>query len=1099
MTTPPTNFKIEIPEIALSKPQEDLLKELKNISDLCSKLYLDIVKLINIDFLDTKSHLIGHLMRELDSGIRESLAYKTDPQLPTEQQIDEIYKIMKTEFKQKGFKNTPKRPKEYISSICKILDTSSEFKLITEWTLSGSQLHHFAHRGQFSTDVRPFRLIEDIWERYQNVLFQIVGSPFALIGVFDNYLAQSVPKKEQIAILGNLLKKPNYQSYFYSNLEQINWLKPLNEADFFNPKNNPKPEPSEDENGFYILSWSIFNYLEWVSKNLPTDDETVVKELVKIIDNIVSYKENGNRIQNFRTDFSIFKILNNIPSDYITETHLSFINHSLETDFHSGLIGSELSKGFITKLISDDKKELLVKLIDIVCSYKKINEDIQPLIEEYWFAKLVNDHKTELSRYTGKEIIEVLLTKIREIKGEDSQSFNVVWIPTIESHEQKSFPQRYEAQLVDLLVECLILMDLENQAFTKKIEELLKDDLDILKRIGIYLINQKFELLNKLLFDLDYNPLEDYNLKHEIYELLKSNSTKLSEDQIKIIIKWIEEKQYYLENVKPEDKDKILAYRKKEWYIPLLASGNQAIKELYNKYNKINEREPDHPGFVSWHTAWAGEATPLQEFELEKATIDKIISEIKNFKEEKGIKKPTVRGFADTIQRDVEKNPLKYCKELEKFNEIDLPYLCAIIRGFINISRKNRDTEENIVKLNWREILNFIDEQINEEFWSLPQTQEFDYRNWFVDETANLIEDGTKDDKTSFDIQLLPKAKKILLKLTKHNVFYSINTEDYVTFALNTTEGKILDAMLNYSLRNYRVVKKEWDKDIKDYFNKKISEKRYVEVFIILGQYLPQFYTLDKEWTGSNFDLIFPLDNKDILKASISGLFFNSIVYSNFYSLFKEKGIYKFLLDSWEENSDGTNESLLRHICLGYAEKWEEIQDNSLIKDLLDKNGALEEIVRFFWIISNNIKQEYLARVKGLWEYIYEKNKNSNITGKLMQWLRIFNKLDDDLFKFCIGGAKFVNIHDVHYIVEYLTKYLDSDIEKTGKILLEIVDNVKILSDYRKEDVIRIVEKLYSENKKQLANDICNKYFEKQNLLFLREIYNKNNIEVKNE
>ena len=362
-----------------------------------------------------------------------------------------------------------------------------------------------------------------------------------------------------------------------------------------------------------------------------------------------------------------------------------------------------------------------------------------------------------------------------------------------------------------------------------------------------------------------------------------------------------------------------------------------------------------------------------------------------------------------------------------------------------------------------------------------------------------MIEDGTKYDRTAFDVKLLPIAKEILLKLTKHNVCYPINNEDYVTFALNSTEGKILDAMLNYSLRKYRVVKKEWDEDIKNYFTKKITEKKHIEVFTIIGQYLPQFYTLDKGWVESNFDLIFPLGNLNILKASISGLLFNPVVYSNFYSLFKEKGIYKFLLDSWEQNNDSLNESLLRHICLGYAERWEELENDSLIKELLKKDDVLEEVVRFFWIISKNIKQDYITRIKKLWKYIFDDNKDSPIVGKLMQWLNIFNELDDDLFNLCVSSAKFVHTYDVHYIIEYLVKYIDSDVKKVGKILSELVGNVNMISDYKKEDVVKIVEKLYSENEKQLADEICNKYFEKQRLLFLREIYNRNNTEVKNE
>lgn len=212
--------------------------------------------------------------------------------------------------------------------------------------------------------------------------------------------------------------------------------------------------------------------------------------------------------------------------------------------------------------------------------------------------------------------------------------------------------------------------------------------------------------------------------------------------------------------------------------------------------------------------------------------------------------------------------------------------------------------------------------------------------------------------------------------------------------------------------------------------------------------------------------------------------------------MFKEKGHYKLFLDSWDQNGETINESVLRHLCLGYAEKWEEIEEDTLIKGLLEKPEALEDVVRFFWIASRNIKSDYIIRIKDLWQYIYENNKESQITGKLIQWLRVFDELDEDLFELCLGGAKFVNTHDVHYVIEYLVNYIDSDVGKVGEILLKLVENVKIISEYKKEDVIKIVEKLYFENKKQLANDICKKYFEKQGLLFLREIYNANNIHI---
>jgi len=1088
-------MEINIPKSDLNPKQIELIKQLELWAEDLPIFYKDNLILIDSEKIISRPNVCAHLIRELDSGLRNIFGnlkkYKDycscsiNGNKEPKKDNPNTCKHCNKEIKSKN-----------ITQIANMLGKNEEDPLVKKWhKLSSEFFHKFAHRDSETNQIRDINDFLRIWQEYEEILQYAFGNHLDSADKLDNLVKNKIPSNPVIKAIKKTLKNEALNFYFYSNLKQLNWIKPLNEAGFFNPEGNPKPKPTEDGYGCYTLYWSVLKYLEWVSENLLTDNEEVIEELIKIIDTIINYQDkSGKRVQNYKTDFIIFKVLNNMPSDYIKNEHIDFIKDSLEVNFHGGLIGSELSKGFISKLITDNKKDLLLRLVEVICSYRVLDYDIYPLIEEYWFAELIKKHKTELAKYSGKEIVKKIVNVIKEIRKEDHNSFNIVQIPTIESHEQKSFPDRYEAQLIDLFVECLKYLD--DEVLTEEIKKLLNHEFDILKRVGIYSVNLKFNVLNELFFSIDYNPLEDSKLKHEIYELFKTHADKFSEEQIKIIIKWIEEGRYYLDRIKPEEKDKILAYHKKAWYLALLSSKNEEIQKLYEKYNKINDRKPEYPGFTSWHTTWAGEVTPLQEFELEKATVNEIRVEIKKFKEEKGFQKPSVRGFAEAIQKDAEKNPSKYYDSLEKLKDVDLAYLCTIIRAFINISRTNNHAKKEIVKLNWEKILKFIDGQLNKSFWELKYSGEFNYRDWFISEVANLIEEGTKQDETAFDIKLLPIAKKILLNLTQHTIFYSIGNDDYVTFALNSTEGKILDAMLNHSLRFYRVVEKKWDEDIRAQFTRRIVEKKYLEVFTIVGQYLPQFYALDRAWIESNFDLIFPLDNFDILKASSSGLFFNSTVYSDFYTMFKEKGQYKLFLDSWEQNGDQINESVLRHLCLGYAEKWEEIEENTLIKDLLKKPEALEGVIRFFWIASKNIKPDYIIRIKELWRYIYENNKELKITGKLMQWLRVFDELDDDLFKLCIKGAKFVDTSDVHYIIEYLVKYIDSDVEKVGKILSELVKNVEIISEYKKEDVIKIVEKLYSEGKKDLADEICNKYFDKYSFEFLRGLYNANNVNV---
>ena len=59
--------------------------------------------------------------------------------------------------------------------------------------------------------------------------------------------------------------------------------------------------------------------------------------------------------------------------------------------------------------------------------------------------------KEKIIALYGEEIVNMAIDKIEEITKEKKDSFNFVWIPAIEEHEQTGFPERYEYQLVRLL------------------------------------------------------------------------------------------------------------------------------------------------------------------------------------------------------------------------------------------------------------------------------------------------------------------------------------------------------------------------------------------------------------------------------------------------------------------------------------------------------------------------------------------------------------------------------------------------------------------------------------------------------------------------
>ena len=1158
-------------EPKLSELQKNLLSQLKSISELLPKIYLDILELHNTTLLKTRVNLVAHLMRELDSAIREELlgllGLEEERSLP-ENEIKRAYDKIKKRFNEQKIKNNLrsktmrelgdslkreldsaitdfipnfKEKSGYKENICRILDNPQQRKLREEWISVGSQLPKLAHRKGID-DVRPFELISELWGRYENILFQVIGSSliYHILNFLDRYLKKERPpqSKKEMHRLKKWLKNTVRQEYFFSRLRHIKWLQHLNEAGFFDPKNSPKPKPAENGEGYYTLLWEPLIYLEWVSANLQSDDYGVVEELMKIIDRIIEFRDqNKKRIKNYRNDFSIFKILNNIPSDCISPKHIEFIKQSLETD-RSSLIRSQLAGGdFIKKLISEENKQLLVKLIDLVCSYVEVDKEkinfkyleFHPLIEGYWFDKLIKENKNQIAKYASKEVAEVVIGKIEEIEGKKPNNFNALKIPRIGYNVQQRFIGEYERLLIDLLAECLL--NFEEEELIDKTSQLLKNQLEVLKRVGLFLVNKKFDLLSRLFFDLDFNPLDGI-LEYESCPLLKNNVKKFSNDQIEKVISWIENMNFdYLDRIRsdsketpssildmvfsiekltPEKKKQSIAYNKKRIYYALLSSNNPEIRKKYKEYNEINPSEIEDLGVPYKRAVSAGEKAPLDEFEIEKSSVKRLVSRMKEFKEKEFFDGQTVRGFSDMIKSDVEKKPSKYSDSLELFKDrdIDYAYLCGLVNGFIKASMKE-------TKIDWDKILNFINIYIDEDFWSSGQTKKSDDKSvitraygssavyfnkeQLVREMAELVKEFLREKSVNRD--MLPVAKKILLKLTCHEFSYQIG-QGYLDLALNSTEGKILEAMVHYSLMHYKLAEKKWDEDIKGYFTRRIEDKKYIETHTIVGRYLRWFKILDSKWVESKFEEIFPLNEDDILSASFSGLLYqmscekNINLYKDIYVELKEKRIYQKILDLWEKTTEGLAndlcEQLWQFVCISYAEKWEEFVDGSLIKQLLVNPQTLNSVINYIQYMAGDSEQKYKERIKILWKFIFENNRNSKITGKLMLWLDIFDELDDELSAMCLEGAEFVERQGVHYVIQCLTKFTKSNCKQAGEILLKIVDNVVILSDYRKEDVIKIVEDLYKNKEKDLADLICNKYFKEQGFDFLREIGEKN-------
>ncbi len=292
------------------------------------------------------------------------------------------------------------------------------------------------------------------------------------------------------------------------------------------------------------------------------------------------------------------------------------------------------------------------------------------------------------------------------------------------------------------------------QRIKEEINNLLKKEHPIFKRVALHMINYHYEELNELFWGWVDNPLDGSLLKHELYELLRNNCSSFSKEQIAKVLQWIESKDYYIpEDAKDNEEQvsKILAYSKKEWLSALLDLKNQDVILAYEKYNQVNPTELEHPGFTFWVEAeWSGESL-IERVEFLNKSNEEIAEYISNFKGENGWRWLSEERLPDTFKDCVARNPKKFTDNIKPFLNVPQIYQHALFWGLNEAWRSKRDFD-------WQAIFNFTAKIVeSDDFWNKKYVPKaFNYRSWTISQIAELIENGTKNDNQAFELKDLP-------------------------------------------------------------------------------------------------------------------------------------------------------------------------------------------------------------------------------------------------------------------------------------------------------------------------------------------------------
>ena len=566
-----------VPE--LNAEQREIHRNLENIGEGMAAFYLDGLKILHDPNLQTAASLLGHIAKEIDSGLKRLLPPKEDVNKISQMlagknfgfapprilaslnlDIDSLRSSMpltnqdKTRIENRLRERKLHRP-EYIASILTALNLDIDnlpsqritnlVDIAIRWIDVSTRFNDFDHQHGVGKPPRHLEEFIPLWEIFEGVLGNLVGSHLNfLFHVIDPILKHKVPTKEIENSLPNMVKLdpleagPRYR-YFFEQLPHRGWLEPLNNIGYFNPKYNPAPQEIPDQPEYYrIPVWYALEYVVKVADQTKNQrSNQIVNTLVKIIDTIIkSVDDNGERIENDHTDLQTIKIMGTLSVNLIGPQHITFMGTALKSKRKSGLVDQEIGQTILPRLLDGGKQELTLELLKIMLEIKSIDGRIHPIMDGYWLESALKEHGQALANLCGVEAAQTALAQIRVLAVADAFAFH--FIQLVENDLSRLSHADYTELIVSFTSNIFQSVDPEN--IEETVQSLLQEPHTISRRIAVKAITDHYNNLKHLFWEWEGNPLDEVELKPEMYQLIQTNSHAFSEGEMEQILQWIE-------------------------------------------------------------------------------------------------------------------------------------------------------------------------------------------------------------------------------------------------------------------------------------------------------------------------------------------------------------------------------------------------------------------------------------------------------------------------------------------------------------------------------------------------------------------------------
>lgn len=926
-------------------------------------------------------------------------------------------------------------------------------------------------------------------------------------------MAELSPEKK--AALAFLDQGGEYVLLFFRKAKGLDIFYPLKERGWFSPNHNP--EPVETEKGLYqIPQWPALEYLKRAADEAAALKNLQYSEEIMQILRDVTRPPDGKRRDNYSTWWRFAEILSVLPTDVIKEQDIQLVADWLDTTFGNTLVTTELGKHFLPKLLAGGTPHELALAFNVINIVTRIRwtekngldpekrRDAVPITDAYWLRELLKKNSKQIGAKCGLPVFNLLSARLRTVVQEnDHDRFSYIWRPAIEDHKQNDV-QKLELEnilLTALREATLSLLEHQAEIGRQFVEYLIDSQLQSFRRLAIYLISEKFFLLSDIFYKKLSEEWFDSRVQHELYVSLTRRFIEMLDAEKNRLVLMIEN--LTADWAKDDRQEEATDYLRLTWLSAIQGKGHAKANELYTQYQAKVGQAPERPEFPYYtEVGWVQHKSPYSIDELISMSAQGMVKGINEFRS-LGWKEPDEEGLAASLKDAVKNNAEQFSGALEYFVPLKPRYLVAVLSAYEELCKTQQ--------IAWKAVLNLCTLLVAPgQVWNRADEEKSDglvpKKSWVTTEIADLIRAGLSEENHQIPSDQMSVVEQVLISLIENEPSKATgNSTDAVRETINTARGRAIECLFIYSLHCARKEHKEKG-DHREFWNhiqpiydselNKTKDGNY-EFTVLAARWLPSLSYLNKDWVKKNINRIFSITSESHWAFAIQGYGYVNAVYKEIYSLLKEHGHLRRVVDTVFEH-DRIRNKYLQHIIVAYLHGDESLDDGSLFRYVLDKWNSedIHHVVWFLWTQREEVELKVRNRILAIWIWLSNKIKgreeeNKGVLADLGQLAVYLEKVGEQEKVLLMQCAPYVALkHNANFFVEYLDSLADQNPKGIAEVFIRLTE--RFLPDYPVEAIQSLVTKFFQAGLVQDANAICDRYRAKMHE-FLINIYQRFN------